>query len=98
VIYWKDFALDENFGPLLTFGDEETSSCRMEKRLGSPAHKDCGTSKKGASEYASIQETGQEQRPARMVGPSSLDSAHDTDTEVRGHDRAEISLRLRGEG
>jgi hypothetical protein len=50
-----------------------------------------------ASEVASqIQETGPEQRPARMVGLSSLDSAQ-PDTEVGRGNRAN-SMRRRGEG
>lgn len=90
MILWKDFVLDDVFGPLLN--DEATRtreiqvSCR--KRLGS----------RDTQEEASgnIQETRQEQRPARMAGLSGLDSQKaGFDMEVDG-DRAD-SLRRRGE-
>jgi hypothetical protein len=69
VILWNDFVLDPVFGPLLIGdgADGDGSAQRREQRLGSPSvMEDARTS--------TIQETGQELRPARMVGYSSLES------------------------
>jgi hypothetical protein len=84
VITWKDFVFDDVMGPILM----DFESCRG-TRLGSPS----------VMEDANgiIQETGQEQRPARMVGLSNLDSKAQSHMEVsRGHRASEIP-RLRGE-
>jgi len=75
VIVWKDFILDDFFGPTLSleFERQESQSGRSggttkscEARLDNP----------GVMEDANgnIQETGQEKRPARMAGSLSLDS------------------------
>ena len=88
MIIWKDFVLDDVVGPVLAFTPEQDESCR-EMRFGS-------TSIRNDVKRA-IQETGQEQRPARMVGQSSLLSAQ-TDMEVGREIRAKSSSRLRGEG
>lgn len=90
MITWKDFVLDDVVGPVLSFlneTEEQELSCR-EMRFGS-------TSIRNDAKVA-IQETGQEQRPARMVGQSSLISAQ-TDMEVGRCDRANSSSRRRGE-
>jgi hypothetical protein len=90
VILWKDFILDDVVGPILDvdFDDEKEilTSCRR-KRIGSPS----------VMEDANgiIQETRQEQRPARMVGLSNLDSPAEPHMEVSLGDR-HVS-RLRGE-
>jgi hypothetical protein len=98
VIFWKDFIFDDVLGPVLApsifeSNDSETdlSSCRKE-RFGSPSVQE------DAMGSVLIQETGQEQRPARMVGHSSLDSTLNTQThmEVTG-DRAENLRLVRGE-
>lgn len=82
MIFWKDFILDDTIGPVLSpelfqdIGEERGTLkvCRR-KRLGSPSvQEDAWGMKNEAIEVASIQETRQEQRPARMVGHSSLDS------------------------
>ena len=103
MILWKDFVLDENFGALLSpelFSDDEpvlTSS--RGKRLGSLSIMDDaqGTQIETTCNNGevSFQETRQEQRPARMVGLSSLDSAQ-SHTDVSRGDRVE-NLRRRGE-
>lgn len=68
MIIWKDFVLDDFFGPTLFFEGETTKVCRTsgkETRMGaSGVMEDAGPK---------IQETRQEQRPARMVGLLSLD-------------------------
>ena len=78
MIFWKDFVLDEVFGPLLVVSESN--------ELG-----DLGIRK----DAFVIQETRQAQRPARMVGLSSLDSAQ-SHTDVSRGDRAN-DLRRRGE-
>ena len=75
----------DNLGPSLE--RFPTQACRMEMRLGRPHVSDDVRAKQ-------IQETGQEQRPARMVGPSYSDSAR-TDMEVGRSDRAKISTKMR---
>jgi len=91
VIYWKDFILDENFGPILEVPGPEIvlTSCRV-SRLGRPKNQD--------DSNGEIQETGQEQRPARMVGLSSLDSQKSAEShmDVDRSDRQEL-MRRRGE-
>ena len=104
MILWKDFVLDDDFGPVLSpelfLGDEPVpTSCRR-KRLGSPSIMDDARGTQNGTtprnlDGVPIQETRQEQRPARMVGLSSLDSAQ-SHTDVSRGDRANI-LRRRGE-
>lgn len=72
-IFWKDFVLDDVFGPLLAF-PETSASCRTEAQAG------CTDTQEGIR--AKIQETRTEQRPARMVGLSDLDSSAQVDREV----------------
>jgi hypothetical protein len=59
VILWKDFILDADVGPLLVCSDEPSSRGVMDD----------------AVESSQIQEMRRKQRPARMVGSSSLDSS-----------------------
>ncbi len=106
MIFWKDFILDDVLGPVLSpeiFEQESeigSTSCR-EERFGSP-RKQPGL-RPGSQEDAAmgvsalIQETGQEQRPARMVGHSSLDSSVKAQThrDVTSGNRTE-NLRLVG--
>ena len=96
MIFWKDFVLDEVIGPVIDpslldgVSDPVPTSCRR-KRLGSPNVKD---DVRGVS----FQETGQEQRPARMVGLSSLDSESARDhMDVNRSDRAKFLRHQRGE-
>lgn len=93
MITWKDFILDDVMGPSLSlpWDNRESKSCR-EERLGSP-----NVMEDEIGIKSSIQETGQEQRPARMVGLSSLDSV-ETDTEVSRDDRANSKRQQRGRG
>ena len=91
MIFWKDFVLDDVTGPLLIVAaastDEHPASCRK-TRLGRPNIMDDVNGN-------AIQETGQEIRPARMAGLSSLDSAQ-SDTEVSRGDQV-ASVRRGGE-
>jgi hypothetical protein len=99
VIFWKDFLLDDVVGPVLALPEERlsTKSSREEVRLGSPNTRN-GASGKQETLDVSIQETRQEQRPARMVGHSSHDSAQ-VDRMSVGSNRAITNLRpMRGEG
>lgn len=76
MILWNDFVIDDVCGPVLSsdrigeLQDVNIRVCRG-KRLGRPGVMDdaCGHT---------IQETSREQRPARMVGLSGLDS-HEAD-------------------
>jgi hypothetical protein len=109
VIYWKDFLLDNEIGPMLELPESEVNSdCEIKvvrssawdkqgrrKRLGSPDIMDDVYGKKNEASGASIQETGQEQRPARMVGLSSSDSAETGRDAGRGN-RVQV-LRQREE-
>ena len=94
-------ALTDEVEIMVSRGKSRAASCR-EKRLGSPdVMEDAGPStweivQDGTPESVSIQETRQEQRPARMVGLSSLDFAQ-TGMEAGGGNRAQ-SQRRRGEG
>jgi hypothetical protein len=90
VITWKDFILDDDvLGAIMIDPlDKEFESCRR-TRLGSPIVME--------DETGIIQETRQEQRPARMVGHSSLDSLAEPHMEVSSSHRAFTGLRSRGE-
>ena len=80
MICWMDFVLDDVCGPLL---DEElvrdaiVTVCRGKRVGGSSVMEDADEAK-----AVPIQETGQEQRLARMAGHSSLDSHSPTGTEA----------------
>jgi hypothetical protein len=94
VIFWKDFILDDVVGPILadvgSKDDKDYKVCRR-TRLGSPSVMEDARGN-------TIQETGQEQRPARMAGLSSLDSSTtaQTHTDVSRGDRVDIQRHRRG--
>jgi hypothetical protein len=67
VILWKDFVLDDQFGPSLHLAGAEDTQVGRETRFGNPSVME-------DANRVSIQETRQDSRPARMVGYSSLDS------------------------
>lgn len=69
---WKDFVFDDVLGPLLVVPTEGPIGC---KKLGGLSIMEDAIGSNEARDRASIQETGQEQRPARMVGLPHLDSA-----------------------
>ena len=95
MILWKDFVLDGAVGPLLTFPEELLELCDTEcreKRLGSPSVMEDAIGTNEMPEGISIQETRQEQRPARMVGLSSLDFVQ-TGKEASRSNRAQPSRR-----
>ena len=88
--------MDDNFGPLLNFENEDPSDSRR-MRFGSPSiRKDANSSNGVQDSTRLIQETRQEKRPARMVGLSGLDSASE-DMDVRVSNRTLI-LRSRKPG
>lgn len=72
MIYWQDFLIDFNTGPILSAAEREMKGgLRVAK-----ATRNNPTGKPEIKEDNSvslIQETRQEKRPARMVGSSSLD-------------------------
>ena len=82
MIVWMDFVLDDFFGPSLKTGGNEF--CRT-MRLGRPVimedEKRSGNTA-GHVETSTIQETGQVNRPARMVGSHSLDLNAQTGKEA----------------
>ncbi|MGK5082218.1 hypothetical protein WDW37_02850 [Bdellovibrionota bacterium FG-1] len=97
MIFWMDFALDDVAGPLLVFPEDRERVGRNETRLGSPDARN-GASGNNGVQSTSIQETRHEQRPARMVGSSSHDSAQ-VDRMSAGCNRANDATRpVRGEG
>jgi hypothetical protein len=87
VIIWKDFILDDDvLGAIMidpTDDDKSFESCRR-TRLGSTIIME--------DENGIIQE----QRPARMVGHSSLDSLAEPHMDVSSSDRASTNLWPRG--
>jgi hypothetical protein len=94
VIYWKDFILDDVMGPVLRIPESASSgkqSDRTETRDASCTDTEEGT-------RAQIQETRTEQRPARMVGPSDLDSSAQVDMDVSRSNAAQARLSVRCEG
>ena len=97
MIFWKDFILDDVAGAILAMPDEDltsSQSCREAKRLGGPNTRN-GASGINKAHSALIQETRQEQRPARMGGHSSHDSAQ-VDRMSVGSNRAIETSRLVG--
>jgi hypothetical protein len=100
VITWKDFVLDDIVGPVLMLPEEALKADRPATdgrvegtRLGSPEARNGASGNNSAK--AEIQETRPEQRPARMVGSSSHDSAQ-VDRKSAGSDRANNPMRPRG--
>jgi hypothetical protein len=99
VIVWKDFILDDVVGPVLL--DDlvrytDLKVCRG-KRVASSAvllktKPSVMEDSKGA-QAVHIQETGQEQRPARMVGLSGLDFQSSTGTEAGRRDGVSLTRR-----
>ena len=76
MIFWKDFILDDELGAsLMTDVNEHHTSCRSERLGTSSVMEDARDSKQ-------IQETGQDTRPARMVGYSDLDSNTQTSMDA----------------
>lgn len=73
MIYWKDFALDTNLGPYLALTDGDNDLVIRVKRSDSSKRNqdDASGNLSGIARKSQIQETGQGQQPARMVGLSS---------------------------
>lgn len=98
MITWQDFILDDVVGPVLAMpenwnevlnvtyrpgnhrpvkvGRTEERSSRPDARIGASGNA------KPVLQSTDIQETRQEQRPARMAGPSSHDSTPSADAEA----------------
>lgn len=93
MIFWKDFILDDIVGPILAMPEERSKIGGREERLGSPDARNGASGTNTAK--AEIQETRQEQRPARMVGHSSHDSAQ-VDRTSAGSNRAETLIKANG--
>ena len=74
MIYWNDFIFDEILGPILAMPEERPQGNRITVRSGDTDARNGASGNKQVLSI-SIQETRQEQRPARMVGLSSHDSA-----------------------
>lgn len=88
MIIWKDFVLDHEIGPFLI--DQTISESCREERSGDPCIMEDAF-------RGQIQETGQEQSPARMVGAPGLDShTYPYDKDVDGA-RLDTDSRLRRE-
>jgi hypothetical protein len=80
VIEWMDFVLDDEIGPSLKMG---AHVCRT-TRTGRPVVMDDDRDGNivGHVDTSTIQETGQVNRPARMVGDHSLDYNARTGTDA----------------
>lgn len=90
MIFWKDFILDDVCGPVLSLNETERTGmqvCRRGRLGGSGIMED-------ARSGVSIQETEQEQRPARMVGHSF---SAQTGMEAGGGTQAEFEACRQGE-
>ena len=81
MIVWKDFILDDVLGTFLIEREERNSKDLKVCRRGRPGNQSI------MEDAVSIQETGQEQLPARMVGFSSLDLTK-PDMEVGSGDQS----------
>lgn len=89
MIVWKDFVLDDVCGPLLMEGpimSLEVKVCRGKRLAGKNSMPNVMEDSTGEKAVL-IQETGQEQRPARMVGLSDLDSISLAGMDAGRHDR-----------
>jgi hypothetical protein len=83
VIFWNGFALDEVLGPLLVTEHWDESFRRSGETR---ARGQDGQSSSTAQGCASIQETRQGQRPARMVGYQAIDPEQNRmDADERAH-------------
>ena len=107
MIYWKDFALDTDLGPYLALIDGDRGPVIRVKRSdsGKRNQDDAGGKLSGIARKSQIQETGQGQQPARMVGLSSsalsrmetfalqsrLTNASDTEVELEKASLARIT-------
>jgi hypothetical protein len=76
VITWKDFILDDQFGPQLVIevSNDELIVAKTCRRTWTGKDSSVMEDARGLAVNVPIQETGQEQRPARMVGSSGLES------------------------
>lgn len=85
--------LDDRFGPLLINSAEEGAQSLSADTSSRKVRMGCsGVMEDAGGEQ--IQETGQERRPARMVGKSSLDSSQ---ARMEAGRSEPTSLRQRGE-
>ncbi len=75
MITWKDFILDDKIGPSLSLPEDGATVANDKQsrwtQTGGPSVMDDA---KGLAIDVTIQETGQEIKPARMVGFSGLES------------------------
>lgn len=95
MITWTDFVLDDVIGPSLAIRPAQGEGSRWTQAGdGLSVMEDA----RSLAVDVPIQETGQEQRPARMVGSTGLDSKHAgirTGMEA-GQDSQTASIRQRG--
>ena len=92
MITWKDFILDDQIGPQLIVdsGDGmETANCRRTWDGRTPSVMDDAM---GLAANVPIQETGQDQRSARMVGHSGLESIQRAAGFLTSRDAGEVSV------
>jgi hypothetical protein len=103
---WLDFVLDEKFGPLLALPMESpgvdqivvTSRLLSSTQKVRTAEERVQGVRKTQLMGNQIQETGQGQRPARMVGQPNLDSTTAQKTMDGELVNSPLSARLGGEG
>jgi hypothetical protein len=99
VIYWKDFVLDDVLGPIFVMPESSTPRPEIYDQSYRTEATEPGRTDTEDGARAQIQETRTEQRPARMVGLSDLDSSAQVDMDVSRSDQAQVcqSVRWRGE-
>jgi hypothetical protein len=99
VIVWKDFVLDDVAGPVLLeelVDITDLKVCRGKRVASSsimPKTKPSVMEDSTGEQAVQIQETGQEQRPARMVGLSGLDFNSSAGMEASRQDGVPLSRR-----
>ena len=97
MIFWLDFILDNEIGPLLNMSAKDQQSRRT--RFGNLSIMEDAAGNADVHEHVLgmlIRETGQEQQPARMAGLSSLDSIAESGMEASLSNRT-LMLRKREE-
>ncbi len=95
MIRWTDYVFDKVLGPVLDVPEPGVKVCQEELLAHNRITEDAN-GKTASQKCEAIQETGQEQRPARMVGLSSSDLPSRAGMEASRGTRAKFPWR-RGE-
>jgi hypothetical protein len=98
VIYWNDFIFDEVVGFVLAMPEEHKDEEVRGTRLGGSSIRNDAELTNAVEQFTAIQETRREQRPARMVGLSGLDSNAASSDRKSASASEPMVPRQRGEG